>query len=55
MLSRKIPVMAKNWMKLCFCLIALATKPNDFFGVGIPASAADGGAMTVLIGVFVFR
>lgn len=36
MLKRRIPVMAKNWMKLCFCFIAFAKKFN-FFGLPAPA------------------
>lgn len=49
MLSSKIPVMAKNWMKLSFLLSAVATKPSDCFGVGIPVEAAEelDGAMAV--------
>lgn len=50
MLSSKIPVMAKNWIKLSFLLIALATNPSDCFGVGTPAEAAEevDGAMPLL-------
>lgn len=50
MLSRNIPVIAKNWMKLCFLLIALATKPRDCFGGGTPVVVAEGdGDMVVLL------
>jgi hypothetical protein len=43
MLKRKIPVIAKSWMKLSLRFIAFATNPNDFLGfcAALPAELEE--------------
>ena len=41
-LKSKIPVMAKNCMKLSLRLIAFATKPKDFLGFWTPVAELGG-------------
>lgn len=41
-LNSKIPVMAKNWMKLSLCFIAFLKKPRDLLGFGTPGAELGG-------------